>query len=388
MTSHDPETPPDRPRASLWIGTYAGGGGKGLYPLRCTTDGWDVDAPVALAQNCSFGVHAARVDLHYLVDEQGGAVGVFRHRGDAAMPWDCLARFPVGGAAPCHIALDHSQSWLAVANYASGSISLQRLAPETGLPVDAPIVRENTGSGPNAARQQSPHAHWVGFSPDNRWLYATDLGTDQVLAFAFDAAAGTLGRPIVAFQAPPGSGPRHLYLHPKRPGLAYLACELTNQLVALTVTGSEFRARAALSTLPADPDTESMQSAAGSIVAHIAGNVAGDRLYVSNRGDDSIAVFALDDQGHPTLLQHVASGGQSPRFFLLIEDERRIIVAHERDHRVTQLDILPDGRLASSVSGIDRVVPGAAFVLAIASPTPVAALPDMLPAALPGLSIV
>ena len=357
MTNHDSDLRAARPPAArLWVGTYAGGGGEGVYPLHRDADAaeWATHAADGVAQNCSFGVHAARTGLHYLVDEHGGTVGVFRYGGDASVGWDCLARIPTGGAAPCHIALDRSESWVAVANYAGGSIMLQRLDPETGLPLGAPILRANAGSGPNPDRQEAPHAHWVGFSADNRWLYATDLGTDEVLAFAFDAGDGTLGPPVVAFDAPAGSGPRHLLLHPKRPGLAYLACELTSELILLDVSGSAFVPRMRLSTLPAD-------AAAGSIVAHIAANAAGDRVYVSNRGDDSIAVFALDDHGEPRLLQHVGSGGASPRFFLLLEDETQMIVAHERDHRVTRLDIRPDGTLLPADTGI--VVPGAAFIL-------------------------
>ena len=231
-----------------------------------------------------------------------------------------------------------------------------------------PSVHANTGSGPNAERQQSPHAHWVGFGLDNRFLYATDLGTDQVLAFAVDLEHGTLGTPHTAFAAPPGSGPRHLLFHARHPRKAYLACELTSMLIVLDVEDGMLRHRAALSTLPVDC-TEA------NIVAHIAANAAGDRLYVSNRGHDSIAVFALDDEGDDgaddggdgrgdgrrgvTPIQHIASGGASPRFFLISEDERRMIVVHERDHRVTVLDILPDGTLAPTDLAVE--IPGAAF---------------------------
>ena len=261
---------------------------------------------------------------------------------------------PAGGAAPCHIALDRSQSCIAVANYASGSVALYRLDPTSGLPIGAPVVHEASGSGPNPERQQSPHAHWVGFSLDNRWLYATDLGADVVRAFVFDAGQGTLGAPTTAFVAPPGSGPRHLLLHPQHPRSAYLACELTSALIVMDVEGPVLQARRTVSTLPAD-------ATGPSIVAHLAANVAGDRLYVSNRGDDSIAVFGLDADGDPVLLQHVATGGASPRFFHLVEAERMIVVAHERDHRVTQLAILPDGTLALTGTGV--TVPGAAYIL-------------------------
>ncbi len=348
-------TPPADSRSpSVWIGTYVGGGGKGIYPLIADAAGWTMGLPETGAENASFGVYSPRFDLHYLVDErEAGTLGV--HRRDAA-GWTRLASVSSGGDAPCHVALGRSQSHLAIANYSSGSTALYRLDPSSGLPVSPPMLYANVGSGPNAERQTSSHAHWVGFGLDDRTLYVTDLGTDAVLAFAVDADRSTLAPARTAFAAPPGSGPRHMLFHPRHPRTAYLACELANTLVVLDVDGSGLDERTCLSTLPAGWQ-------GSSIVAHIGTNAAGDRLYVSNRGHDSIAVFALDENGDATLLQHSPSGGASPRFFLILDDERRMIVAHERDHRVTTLDILPDGTL--SPTGIAVVVPGAAFAFVV-----------------------
>lgn len=336
--------------ATRWIGTYAGGGGTGLYPLIDNGGGFALGAACGLASNASFGIWSSRFGVQYLVDERDdGTIGAYRC---ANRTWTRLAEVATGGAAPCHVALDATQSWLAVANYMSGSVALYRL-DATGVPVAPPFVHANSGSGPNLERQQSPHAHWVGFGPDNRRLYATDLGTDEVLAFPFAADRGIVGAPQTAFTAPPGSGPRHMVFHARHPRTAYLACELANALVVLDVDDDGgLRERATLSTLPAAWQGPN-------IVAHVGANVAGDRLYVSNRGHESIAVFALDTHGDATPIQHVASGGTSPRFFLLSEVERRIIVVHERDHRVTLLDILPDGTLAPTDLAI--TVPGAAF---------------------------
>ncbi len=343
-----PDTRPDlETTRSLWIGTYAGGGGAGIYPLSRTGS---VGAPHLNARNASFGTYSSRFDLHYLVDEQDdGALGVHRR---TALDWLRLAHAPVGGAAPCHVALDRTQSCVAVANYASGSVSVFRLDPASGLPIGQPTVHANDGSGPDPERQQTPHAHWVGFGLDNRLLYVADLGTDEVLAFAFDAEQQTLGTPHTAFKSISGSGPRHLLFHEQHPRSAYLACELHSTLVALDVQGRDLKRRASVSTLPAD-------WLGANIVAHIGANAAGDRLYVSNRGHDSIAVFALNEGGEPTLLQHIASGGASPRFFIILEEEHRMLVVHERNQRVTMLDILPDGTLASTDFAVH--VPGAAF---------------------------
>jgi 6-phosphogluconolactonase (cycloisomerase 2 family) len=190
--------------SSLCIGTYAGGGGRGVYDL---ADDWTLGDADPVAANASFGTYAPRFGLHYLVDERdAGTVGAYRR--DAA-GWQRLASVETGGAAPCHVALNHAQTALAVANYASGSVSLFVL-DANGLPRSPAQVHANSGHGPNAERQEAPHAHWVGFSPDDRWLYQTDLGTDEILAFP--VADGALGPARIAHAAPPGSGPRHLLL--------------------------------------------------------------------------------------------------------------------------------------------------------------------------------
>lgn len=345
----DPSSTSASVSGQLWIGTYAGGGGAGLYPLSIEADRLVIGPADSAARNASFGVYASRFDTQYLVDEQDdGALGVYRRATDG---WRMLASSSSGGAAPCHVALDRTQSCIAIANYSSGTTALYRL-DAAGLPILPADIHTAVGHGPDRERQTSPHAHWVGFGLDNRFLYVADLGADVVRAFAVDAKLETLGTPRIAFAAPPGSGPRHMLFTAAHPGTAYLICELSSTLMILDIDGADLRTRAALSTLPAG-----WQGA--NIVAHIDANAAGDRLYVSNRGHDSIAVFALDPNGDATLVQHVASGGASPRFFTMIEGGRRMVVAHERDHRVTILDVWPDGTLAPTDLAV--TVPGAAF---------------------------
>ncbi len=349
-TVMNPPIPLDHARIA--IGTYAGGGGEGVYAI---ADRWTLGDVYRGALNASFGAYASRFGLHYLVDERDdGAIGVHRH---TRTGWECLARVSVAGDAPCHVALDHAQTRLAVANYASGSMSLVRL-DDAGLPVGPPSTHANCGHGPNAERQEGPHAHWVGFSPDDRWLYQTDLGTDQILAYP--VGDDGLGTPIVAYAAPAGSGPRHLLLHPHDPTRAYLISEMASTLTVLDRSEGRFQARATISTLPNDWHGET-------IVAHIAMNHAGDRLYVSNRGHDSIAVFALDADGLPSLLQHTPAGGAYPRFFRLMEDDGYMIVANEKSQTVTVLTLTDDGRLEPT--GINLPVPGAAYIIDL-DPTP------------------
>lgn len=336
----------------LHLGTYARNGGAGLHSLSPTADaGWSVGAAFPGAQNASFGAYSVRHGLYYFVDEQSeGALGIFR---DTSAGWQQLARVPTLGAEPCYAALDAEQSCLAVANYGSGSVALFRLDEQTGAPLGSPAVWQNAGGGPNADRQEGPHAHCVCFSRDNRWLYVVDLGADEVLAFEIDSADGPLAPRGIAYHAPAGSGPRHLVLHRSLP-LALLVSELDSMLTVLEMTDRRLLARQTLSTLPAD-------FAGGSLGGHLSLNAAGDRVYVTNRGHDSIAVFAWNESGALELLQHVPSGGASPRSFLLLETERQLLLANEEQSNITAFAVMPDGRL--SRLEIDITVPGAVFLL-------------------------
>ena len=336
----------------LAAGTYHGGGGQGIYAVSRDRHGiWKVGDAYAGARNASFSVYSARHGLHYIVDEQTtGSVGIYRY---GEQGWSRLSSVATGGSAPCHVALNLAGTLLAVANYASGSLSLIHLDACSGLAAGEIEIRRNRGWGPNAQRQKGPHAHWVGFSDDGRWLFQTDLGTDEVLSFAVDAH-GRLGDRHRAYAAPPGTGPRHLLLHPRLENRAYLIGELASTLTVLDHAGGLLRDPHILSTLPQDWQGDN-------IVAHIAINRAADRLYVSNRGHDSIAVFALDADGVPTLLQHAPAGGEFPRFFLLLEDEQLVIVANEKGQTLSSLTIGADGRL--SATGMTLPIPGVAYVL-------------------------
>jgi 6-phosphogluconolactonase len=329
---------------SVFVGTYARAGGLGLYRLE---DDGPV-APYTAAPDASFGLRDPERDLFYFVEERDpGCVGVHRLTAEG---WERLSRIQTFGAEPCHLALSPDRSALAVANYGEGGLSFFAL-DAGGLPLNPPWLWANAGHGPHAERQKSPHAHWVGFSPDGRWLYQTDLGTDEVLGFP--ARAGRVDPPRTAFRAPPGSGPRHLALHPARP-LAFLVAELASTVTTLEREGGELRPRQTLSTLPGGYGGRSLGG-------HLGLNAAGDRLYATNRGHDSVAVFAVEPDGL-RLLQHVPSGGASPRFFLLLEGERRLLVANEEGNCVASLPMAPDGTLAPP----DRLtpVPGPVFLVA------------------------
>lgn len=332
----------------IFVGTYAESGGPGLQRLGFhATHGWACEDAFPSARNASFAAYSARHDLHYLVDEhRTGTVGVFRETIDG---WREVGRVATAGADPCYVVLDAEEGRLAVANYGSGSIAMFRLDPATGLPCDDPDVRANTGCGPVEDRQEGPHAHCVRFGPDGQWLFHVDLGTDEILAYPLDPTTGRLGERHLAYAAPAGSGPRHLVFHPTLP-LAILASELASTLTLLRVEGGSLTAIHAISTLPDGFEGTS-------IAGHLSLDRSGARIYVTNRGHDSVAVFDWSDGHIPYLLQHVPSGGASPRAFVLLDAERLLVLANEEGDTVTVFDVRDDGTLAPHHQAIDVRAP-------------------------------
>jgi 6-phosphogluconolactonase len=353
MTTMDPSSPPSRrafiggalafgalpPRGAasppLLAGTYTNAGGAGLISVQLGAASVAAGAAIGKIANASFGVKDARRGIRYLVDEQTqGGLGVY----DRAFRQ--LAERPTLGADPCHAALSPDGTMLAVANYSSGSVALWRL-DRAGLPRgDAELV-SHEGHGPNSERQAGPHAHWVGFAAGGTLLHSVDLGADAIFAHHLDAASGTVSDTSIAYRAVAGSGPRHIARHPRLP-VAYLVAELANTVTILRsqAVGS-FAARGVVSTLPTGFRGDSA-------AAHIVLNRAGTRLYVSNRGHNSVAVFAVDADGGLRLLQHISCGGDWPRLFLLLEDQRTILVANQRSGTISRLGITADGRLTAT----------------------------------------
>lgn len=327
----------------LIAGGYAELGAKGLYPLTLGEQSLRVGAPLAPLVNVSAGLPVTE-DRWLLVDECDGRLLLV----DAGRNWQVLATRPSGGVAPCHLAADGDL--VAAANYESGTVALFRLATDTQAVIDPIDGHHGEGSGPEPDRQKGPHAHWVGFRPGDR-LYAVDLGTDHILLFDFDRSAASLGAPRTAFVAPPGSGPRRLVFHPDRP-VAYLVSELASSLTVLNVIDNgTMQAEQIVSTRAADADGDNL---GGAIVL----SDDGARLYVSNRGDDNIAAFAILPEGGVRLLGHAPSGGSSPRFLLLAANS--LLVAHEKAGGVTVLALDDTGLPHPTRLRAD--VPGAAFL--------------------------
>ncbi len=324
-----------------YIGTM-GAAGVSTLTYSPAYDQWKLGKADPSVPNASFGVYSPKFKRHYILNEQdAGTVGVYQANSSGKV--SKKGEVSTQGKSPCYVSLDATESYLAVANYGSGNIVVYTL-DKSGLPTN-PVVKQNSGTGKDPERQEGPHAHCVKWSPDQKFIYSTDLGTDEVIAWPFDAATGAVGDKVVAFKCEPGFGPRHLLIHPSGQ-VAYLVGELANAVVTLrpnadgTFIGTQWT-----STLP-EGYTDHSQA------AHIALNRDGNLLYVSNRGHNSIATFYLDGTGRLGASQITPCGGDWPRFFTVIPGFDRIIIGNQKSGDVTIMKLHSDGTLSGTVTSL------------------------------------
>jgi 6-phosphogluconolactonase len=227
------------------------------------------------------------------------------------------------------VSVDRGGRLALVANYVGGSVAVLPIGRDGALAPAAHVVRHR-GSGPNAERQEGPHAHCIVPDPSGRWALAADLGIDRVLLYRLDGDAGRLTEVEQgSARMRPGAGPRHLAFHPTMP-LVFVANELDS-----TVTALRFDAeRGALSVLHSHSTLPEGWRGANSVAdIHVA--PSGRTLYVSNRGHDSIAVLSVAaDSGALALEQVVSTQGHWPRNFTLDPSGRWLLVANQRANSI------------------------------------------------------
>jgi len=335
----------EQPTHLVYVGTYtsfepdARGRAEGIYTYRLNPDTGELSfvAVTGDVPNPSFlTVHPDRSTLYAanevteIDDHPGGAVSAFAiDRESGALTF--LNRQPSHGTDPCHVSVERDGGSVFVANYTSGSIAVLPIE-DTGRLAPATDTRQHKGSGPNPDRQEGPHAHFIVPDPSNRFVLAVDLGLDKVLVYRFDAERGVLTEhdPPSA-PLPPGSGPRHLAFHPDAPYI-YVINELASTIstCAWDASAGTLQVLDTISTLPDGFDGKNS-------CAEVRVSPSGRFVYGSNRGHNSIAVFAIDEQ-HGTLIPtgHVSTEGRNPRNFTIDPAGRFMLVAnHDTDTIVT-----------------------------------------------------
>jgi 6-phosphogluconolactonase len=247
-----------------------------------------------------------------------------------------LNRQSAHGSASCYLDVDETGKTVLVANYSTGSVASLPVRKDGSLG-EASSFFQHEGSSVDPKRQKGPYAHAIVVSPDNRFAFAADLGLDQVLGYRLDSATAKLSpnrQPFV--RTPAGAGPRHLTFHPNGKHV-YVINELKNSVTLfdfLAESGMLIE-RQTISTLPEDFDGTSH-------CADLKITPNGRFLYGTNRGHDSIAVYAIGDDGRLTLVGIEPSLGQGPQNLAITPSGRLLLCANMPGDNVAVFRIDPE----------------------------------------------
>src|SRR5271165_5887275 len=262
---------------------------------------------------------------------------------------------PALGEDPCYVTFDRTGKFVLLANYTSGTVAVFPILADGKLGAHTALLADLGTLGPNKERQEGPHAHWIAVSTNNRSVYVADLGLDRVLVYKFDAAQGTLTRaeanssatgatsakPKDLFSAilSPGTGPRHVaFSHDGN--FMYVLGEMSSTVTVFAGDGRQtYRPQQTISTLPAGFSGRNDS-------AEIALHPNGKWLYASNRGNDTIAVFAVEPgKGTLRLLEDVPTGGKEPRHFAIDPAGTYLLAENQHSDTIVTFRIDAAGRL-------------------------------------------
>ncbi|KLU07109.1 6-phosphogluconolactonase [Rhodopirellula islandica] len=328
---------------NVWFGTTTprGGASEGIYHATFDTDSGKLSSASLAVKASQPGFLAMHPSKPVLYATSGSGVTAYRVQAeskDAKLVE--LGSVESGDGGVAHLATDRTGSVLLSAQYGGGSTTLYELA-EDGSVARRVEVHEHdallspAGSGVVENRQNAPHAHWVGTSPDNRFAFTPDLGMDKVVIWKLDPNGPGLTHHGFG-EGIPGGGPRHMKFSPDGKRI-YLLNEL-----ALSVTAFDYDAKAgtmtAGQTIPAlSEETKAKErfNSASEIRVHPSGKF----VYSANRGHDSISVFRVDDSGEMQLVEVEAIRGGWPRNFNLDPSGRWLIAAGRDSHTATVFEV-------------------------------------------------
>ncbi|HEY5510336.1 MAG TPA: lactonase family protein [Prolixibacteraceae bacterium] len=318
----------------FYVGTYTDHGSEGIYRFGLDTNTGKLHSNglAVLSENPSF--LALTSDKKFLLavretkDEKNQSMGyVELFAVDESGNLSSVNKVASGGAHPCHVTVNEEGMVLA-SNYTGGSIALMRIDPSGELS-EVLSVYQHKGSGPVVGRQETPHVHSAIFEPKGKRIFVADLGIDRVKVYTIDPTALVL-KPFKypEIKLAPGSGPRHMVIHPNGK-LLYIANELgCSVIVVQLLNNGSYKVLETVSTLPAD-----YKKSAAPADIHLSPDAK--FLYVSNRGMNSIAIFAVDEKGSKIkLIGHEDTRGETPRNFTLTPDGTFLLVANQNTNNI------------------------------------------------------
>ncbi|MFO7903235.1 MAG: lactonase family protein [Pirellulaceae bacterium] len=327
----------------VWIGTTTPRRGlsKGIYHGVLDVDNGTLTRPRLAAEMSSPGflaLHPSGKALYATGSLDGvPSVAAFRiQERNGRSRLSMINSQPIGDGGAAHLATDRTGKVLLTAQYGGGSTAIYPLADDLSISEQSELIKHEGASGVVSNRQSKPHAHWVGTSPDNRFVFVPDLGMDKVVIYRLDVEQAGL-TPHGSGQCPPGGGPRHMKFHTSGEFI-YVLNELE-----LSVTVFEYDSQAgrmtALQTIPtvseADKAKEEFVSA-----SEIRVHPSGQFVYAANRGHDTITAFRTQSGGGKlALVECEPMRGSWPRNFNIDPTGKWLLAAGRDSNNIAVFSI-------------------------------------------------
>ncbi|MHB1629975.1 MAG: lactonase family protein [Bacilli bacterium] len=321
----------------VYVGTYAEFDAPGLHAYYLDAHAGVVQPVGSLAgvENPSFLALHPHEDVLYAVSERETGAEVAAVALLPSNRMQILNRQACTGSGPCHLSLNSAGTRLVTANYAGGSVSLFSVLPNGHIGPEVQRIAHH-GKGVHPVRQTEPHPHAAVFDPTDRRVLVPDLGTDRVAVYEIGGDHTRLS-PLRKLRMPDGAGPRHIAFAPGGSHM-YVINELNS-----TITVCAYDSRDGVIEPTQTVTTIHGDAPADNYPAGVAVSASGEFLYASNRGQDSIAVFAVDrENGRLRYKEHVAALGKTPRHFTITPDGRHLLAANQDSDNIATFRIDPE----------------------------------------------
>lgn len=326
----------------------ARGEGIGVYEIDSSSGEWRQVQLFRELVNPSFLAIDRRKQFLYTVHGDLSEVSAFKIDADTGQ-LSFINRQSTQGKNPVHLTVDNSSRFLTVANYATGTLAVLPVGADGALGPLTTLTELTGSSGPHKVEQSASHPHHVPFDPGRRFIVVPDKGLDLIFIYRLDADTGTLlpnNPPSIKTRE--GAGPRHIAFHPTQP-FAYVVNELDSTVATYRWDG-ERGALEPVQILPSTPSSYVGNNRAAAVQIAPSGRT----LWASNRGHDSIAIYAVDqDTGLLSPAGFESSGGRGPRFMTLDPSGARLYVANELTDTIIEFRV--DG-LSRQITKTGRVI--------------------------------
>lgn len=342
----------------VWIGT-GGRPSLGIYHCRLDTSSGRLSQSRLVAEMGAPGFLSMHPNgrILYAIGNLGGqpVVASFSVMGQEDSPvLELTGSQPIGDGGATHLAVSKDAALLLTAQYGSGSTAVFPLDEQGNIGPRSQLLKHEGGSRVVPGRQEAPHAHWVGFSPQQRFALVPDLGLDKVLIYKIDWDTKNLTTHGFG-QTPPGSGPRHMKFHPNGKWIYVLnELDLTVSLFDWSEESGEMSIRQTIPTVP-KPELERLRfKSASEIRVHPNGRF----VYAANRGHDSISVFSIAQDGKLSTVQNEPIRGATPRNFNLDPSGQWLLAGGQDSHTLSSFEVDSEtGRLTYSTHVISTPTP-------------------------------